>query len=34
MYEFAVSKQFQGAWEDVKTEDFHCNGCRSNKTQC
>ena len=27
-------KQFQGAWEDVKAEDFHCNGCRSNKTQC
>ncbi len=27
-------KQFQGPWEDVKAEDFHCNGCRSNKTQC
>ncbi len=27
-------KQFQGAWEDVKAEDFHCNGCRGDITKC
>ncbi|MCK4237614.1 MAG: DUF3795 domain-containing protein [Candidatus Lokiarchaeota archaeon] len=27
-------KQFDGAWEDVKAEDFHCNGCRGDITKC
>ena len=29
-----LAEQFEGMWENVKPEDFHCNGCRGDRLKC